>query len=648
MKKQKYDSFKMDDYNSPDEAIEQDELEDSNEEFTESDDEILKKFKDDQASADAHWNDIYSDMEEDWDIYQLNQWTDSAKRVRGTRPKVTVDITRKFVKSVVAETFRNPPGVKLSARKQTASAKAQAIADAIRYFEDRTGAIYAYSFAKESAAVAGLGWLKVTYRYDEQQAMPAVIDIDRVDDPLSIKIDPDSRELDGSDMLFAIEEHGKKDRKTKFTYWWKDDEGTVKWALICDGKEIEDKGTWPGNDIPIVPVYGECYRIRNQVTMFGLIRQLKDTQRTYNYVLSEGVERLALTPKSPITAFNGSISDQHLPDWQRSMIEPVPVLFANAYDANGNPLAMPTRGNSEPDTAWLSPLIQQLQQNAKETTGIYDTALGANSQEQSGIAIKARIESGDRGHLVFDEHLQISIKQVGRIMLDLLEPVVTPAGVLPILGEDGSTGIVPVGVGDPMQPDQFVLPDLDPSDLDISVSAAPAYATRKQEGLDNVIKLMPSLPPEQQALLIPKIINDMDFPGASEFSNILQPQQTGGVDPMAMQQLQDQLNAVTQQLTQAQQDNMMLSMRLNENTEAMLAKAQMDNNTKMAIAQLNAQVKMSSDDKGLTKTQIQETEENRRTMAKLAQDAEQANAEVAVQATEMKMDLAQGIAQNVM
>lgn len=593
--------------NSPDDAIFEDRLKNVTEtepeyapEVTEDDEEILKQYSEHKANMEGHWSPIYDECEEDWDIYNLDQWTERGKVARKGRPIVTMDMCRKFVKSVVAETFRNPPGVKLNARRDSSSLKAQAIADAIRYFEDRSGAIYAYSFAKECAAVCGIGWVKVTYRYDEQEAMPAVIDVDRVNDPLSIMIDPDSMELDGADALFAMETHGAVKGKEKVTYWWKDSEGRVKWALIC-GPSIEDKGVWPGFDIPLVPVYGEITRIRSKTKVFGLIRQLRDTQRSYNYAMSEGIERLALTPKSPIVYAAGSISDRHKPDWQASATEPKPLLEYNSkHPVTGEDLPAPSRTMSEPDTQWLVPFTQILHMSAKETTGIFETSFGAGPAEMSGTAIQQKLDAGDRGHLVYDEHLQIAVKHVGRIMLDLLEPVVTPAGILPLMSEDGTRGtmsmtgqesIDPV-TGLPMMTEPEVL-DLDPTDLDISVSAAPAYATRKQEGLNSVMQMIERLPPEQAMSLIPQVIRDMDFPGSEKYANIL----SGGENPQVIaQQLQEaqaQLQQTSQQMSELQAQNMQLTMQLNHNTQAMLARAEIDSNTKIAVANLKGEQEMA-------------------------------------------------------
>ena len=611
---------------------------------TEKDKKILERFDKRYKAMKAYWQPLYEEMAEDWEIYQLKQWTESAKAVRKMRPQVTCDISRKFVKSVVAETFKSPPGVKLTARDEGASHKAQAISDAIRYFEDKSGSIYAYTNAQECAAVGGIGWIKVSYAYDEQEALPAVIKVDRVIDPLSIMIDPDARELDGSDMIDAVECHGETHRAgtglshdEKYTYWWRDDKGLICWAII-EGKRVESKGVFPGIDIPIVPVYGEYYCIGGDVSIFGLIRQLRDTQRSWNYILSEGIERIALTPKSPIVAVEGSIPQQYMGDWIRSMTEPVPILQAAGYDDKDRPLPLPSRNATTPDVEWMPSLLNQLMSNARETTGIYDSSLGQqDNQAQSGVAIKARQDSGDRGQLVYSEHLQIAVKMVGRLMLGLLEPVLGPAGILPTLSEDGKTQVVQVGQnpdGSPIMGQQIVVPDLSVTDLDISISSAPAFATRKADGLEQIQKLI-AIKPDLAPSVMDIIVRNMDFPGSKEIADrlakLLPPElqdQSQG-DPAQMQQqmaqMGQQLTDLQAQLTKSAQDNQVLTMQLNQNTQTMLAKAEMDNNARVAVAQIN------------------QTGANNRQAEQIAADAQKHNAELAMEVANNQAKVQGGI-----
>lgn len=640
------------------------EYENDYKEVTEEDSEILENFKKHSSEMDSHWDPLFNEMAEDWDVYTLDQWTENGKRQRGRRPKVTVDISRKFVKSVVAETFKNPPGVRLTPRSERSSTKAKRISEAIRYFEDQAGAIYAYSWAKECASVCGIGWLKVSYNFDEQQEIPAVLDVERIDDPLSVKIDPSSIKLDGSDALFAVECHGKEGKEEKYTYWWKDEDGIVKWALIC-GTKIEDKGVFPTTEIPIVPVYGEVYNIRGKAKIFGMIRQLRDTQRSYNFIMSEAIERIAITPKTQIKAVPGAIPQQYMKDWARAAVEPVPVLWWNNLDENGQPtIPEPSRENTTPDASWVPPMLSQLQTIANETTGIFPDSYGSRNSAESGRAIEARMEGSDRGQLVYDEHLQVSIKQIGRLMLSMLDEVITPAGLLPVMEEDGSKSSIEIGPqymatapnGLPMliTPE---LPDLDVSELEVSVSAAPAYATRKAEGLDKITSLLPSLPPEDQKALVPQLLRDMQFPGSDKYANVLQPDPEE-INPVALQQqlmqAQEQMEQLSAQNQELNNKNQELVIQLNNNTNAILQGKMIDGENRKAVEAMKiqgkmaeAQMKIEADsmetDKEIVAERIDSQEDRRvelaKAMAQLDAEAESDNKELAARAMEKQAEL---------
>ena len=104
--------------------------------------------------------------------------------------------------------------------------------------------------------------------------------------------------------------------------------------------------------------------------------------------------------------------------------------------------------------------------------------------------------------------------------------------------------------------------------------------------MNNITALLGNLPPEMVSAIIPKLIRDQDFPGSAEYADILD----GGVnkqDPAMIQQQMQELQAQAQQandmVMQLQQQNERLTIEIQNQTQATLAKTQMDNNTKMAI-----------------------------------------------------------------
>ena len=645
-------------FSNPDEFLEDERYETEEQEAlepaknTDKDKKILEQYTARRKAMEAHWEPIYKEAREDWAIYNLDQWTQSASTARGTRPKLTVDISRKYVKAVVASTHQTPPGVKLTARTDSSSVKANALAEAIRYFEDRSGAIYTYTWAQECAAVAGFGWGKVSYSHDPQQNIPSVIEIVKIMDPFSVYIDCDSTLLDASDMIDCVELHGKTSRsktgkthKDKATYWYIDEAmEQVKWAVI-EGDSVESKGIFPGHYIPIVPTFGEYSIIDGKLHCMGIIRQIRDTQRAINYAVSEGIERMALTPKSPWMLAKGSVDEKDEREYDRSIVEPISRLYYNQFDETdpSKSYNAPIRNNTNPDISWLDAITTNFIQAAKESTGIYDASLGnEDTSNQSGVALKAKVGASDRGQLVYNEHLQISVRHYGRIMLDIFPTVIEPYGVLPGQKEDGTQVQYPIGDqplmhvdnngmpmldqnGQPMVHTPNV-PDLEPSDLDISISSAPAYNTRKQDGLDNMTKLL-TLSPDFAPKVADLIVKGMDFPGGDEIASRLAPADAQGVPPVdpamqqQMQELQTQVQQASQQVDQLTQQNQMLQFTIQHNAELELQKIQLKiaSDERMKQMELNAQMAIA---------QLKEQGSSGRTQAEIVQSTQEHNAKL--------------------
>lgn len=649
----------MDVMTTPDELLRVERFEDEEQEARESkntdkDDKIFKQYMARRKLMDAYWGEIHGEMRTDWNIYLLDQWTNEAKTKRKGRPMVTCDITRKFVKAVIAPTQSAPPGVKLTGRNENARLKSQAIGEAIRFFEDISGAQYAYTWGQECAAVGGIGFVKTYYEISKNQFLPMVVGVGRVDDPFSVLLDPDAILLDGSDAIDCVEIHGTttraksgKEHKQKVTYWYKDTAtDQVKWALI-EGDCIEEKGVWAGHNIPITPIYGEVFTIAGKRHVFGVIRQIRDYQRTFNYTTSEMIERTAMAPKSTWMV-DDRTPQQYIDDMVESMGSPVPVIKykssvkgADGQDINITP---PTRNNDAPDVSWVTPMLTNALQGAKETTGIYDSALGNESQELSGVAIKARAANSDRGQLVYSEHLQISLKGVGFNMLDLMEAVIEPAGVLPGRKEDGTVTAYQIGNNAPQMAvnnGQFggVISDLSSLDLDISVSSGKAYATRKEEGFEKLVELL-KLDPASAPKVLDLLVDGMDFPGGDGIAKRLAPPGAnipeGGIDPAIAMQEQQQAQAtiadLQTQLQKMQQDNAQLAMTIQQNAYLELQKQQIKSQTDMAIKQMEINAKMQE-------TAIKEAGQNDRLVAQIIADANEANQKVAI---DLAKQLAQG------
>ncbi|MNU46285.1 hypothetical protein D3C71_351440 [compost metagenome] len=133
------------------------------------------------------------------------QWDDAVRRAReqseaGARPCLTFDQTNQYIAQVVNDSRQNKPGIKVIPVDSGADVEvAEKLEGMIRHIEYSSRAGIAYDTAQEYAARVGLGWLRVVPEVVEAERNEQEIRIKRVHDPLSVLLDANSQEPDGSD-----------------------------------------------------------------------------------------------------------------------------------------------------------------------------------------------------------------------------------------------------------------------------------------------------------------------------------------------------------------------------------------------------------------------------------------------------------------
>lgn len=273
----------------------------------------------------------------------------------------------------------------------------------------------------------------------------------------------------------------------------------VEQYLISASQILEEKVDWAGKYIPIIPCYGDEIWVEGKRYLHSLIKFAKDPQRMLNYWRSTATELVALAPKAPWTGPVGSFETDK--NWDTANSESHPYLEWDVVAGAPPPTREPFAG--VPAGALNEAMMAS--DDIKATLGIFDAALGARSNETSGVAIKARDRQSDVSNFHFIDNMNRCIRNTGIVVLDLIPHVYSEPRVMRIMGEDMSTpDTVQVNqpFPDPAHKDEqdeqgnpiTKIYDITTGKYDITVRAGPSFTTRREEAATQMIELLRNFP----------------------------------------------------------------------------------------------------------------------------------------------------------
>lgn len=568
--------------------------------------------------------------------------------VNGARPCLTSDHLNQYLTQVVNDARRDKPGIKVRPVDDGSDIKtAKVLQEIIRHIEDQSDAQVAYSTAIESAAKIGLGFFRVTTEYVAPDSFDQEICIKRVPNTfacyLGMHINPDGSDAEEGwifekKKISAFKTEFPKAKHDKATFddlpqemqmfWRSEDEivvceyfytvrtpvellfladgttvfadeydgaaenvtdrrqsvrNSIKWCKHT-GAEILEKRDWAGKYIPIVEVVGRESYADGKRKLWGLVRPAKDVLRAYNYWLSAITEKVGLSPKAPFIIADGQVEGYEA-EWGAANTENRAYLKYKAVDVNGNAVSAPKRQEPSQMEAGMMAMLPMLERNVQTALGMFRSSVGESESQQSGRAILALQRAGDNSTYHFGDNQAISIKHLGRILLDLAPKVIDTKRIVRLTGEDGSVTTAQINPEQEQavyeyQPGKESY-NLGVGTYDVTVTVGPSYNTKRQEMAEASMELMKAAP-QIMGTHGDLIVKAMDWPMADKFAERFK--------RMLPPQLQDQDDQQDpkMQLAQAMQAGQMMQQQMQEMQQE-LQKAKAGEAPKMAAIDLDRQ-----------------------------------------------------------
>lgn len=479
---------------------------------------------------------------------------------------------------------------------------AKAIQGLIRHIEVDSKSDIAYDTAFSGMVKNSFGYFRLTTEYCDSKSFDQDIKIKRIKNPFTVYFDPSCKEADYSDADWCFitelltreeyeEQYPNSDLCESLTNWSSKGDNSPPWVgeggvriaeyyyketnketliLLNDGStiflkngipknkfevgrreteiikvkwckinavEVLDKTDVYGTSIPVIPVLGDETDIDGKTTLESLVRHAKDPQRMYNYWSSAQTETIALAPKAPWIAAEGQF-EGYEQDWRLSNSKNTPYLYYKPKSINGENVPPPQRSQAEPPIQAITVAKGGTSDDLKSTTGVFDAAMGAQSNERSGKAILNRTIQSQTSSFHFMDNFSRALRRCGEIILEWIPEVYSSSRIIHIIREDEAREEVTI--------------DFANGKYSVVVDTGPSFATRRQEAAQSLMELGQVYPGAMQ-LIGDLIVGKMDWEGAQEAAQRLKPG-GGDIPPQAqaqMKKLQDTISELTVQLNVA-------------------------------------------------------------------------------------------------
>lgn len=369
----------------------------------------------------------------------------------------------------------------------------------------------------------------------------------------------------------------------------------IKWAKVTGCKVLE-KGVFPGQYIPIFPVYGEVTWVENDRHVFSLVHFAKDAQRLFNYWKSTEAHILQKNQDDVL-----AVDDRAINGFEDEWQNPSKYGYSRyrATDESGNVIPPPQRlGAANPPVGILN-ASESAKALIPDILNMHAPQMGQDVNQQSGRAIGLLQRQSDTAQYHFQDNLNKTIRHSARVLIGLFPILYDTEMVRRIVGADGDSKLVKLNATENLSPDEQnqaingILNDMSIGRFDVRMDTGPSFNTQREQSFALMMQLVQSNPNLFNIVADLIVINSplLNAKEISERVKMLVPPQALGKDKIDPEQAKAQIQQLDQLVQKQIQDITMLQQQLNDKNAQInleVFKAELEKQKAIEVAQIQA------------------------------------------------------------
>lgn len=359
----------------------------------------------------------------------------------------------------------------------------------------------------------------------------------------------------------------------------------VKWYK-ASGAKILEENSFPGEYIPIIPVYGEVTFVQEKRYIFSLVHFAKDPQRLFNYWKSTEAHILQKNQDDILVADAEGVAGYE-DQWQNP--SKYAAVYYNFVDENGQQRPAPFRmGAAQPPVGVLN-AAESAKQGITDILNMHAPVMGGQGNETSGVAIGMRQRQSETAQFHLQDNLNKSIRHGAKILLGLYQALYTVPMVRRIVGVDGDSEQVTLFD----KTAKGVIADVTVGRYDVRMDTGPSFNTQREQNFALMMQLL-SMNPQLFSLIGDILLQNSPLLNAKEIAerikSTMPPQVLGKeqIDPEQAKAQIAQLDQLVQKMTGEIEQLQALANDKEADRQLEMVKVQLQVEKDIRVAQINA------------------------------------------------------------
>lgn len=262
--------------------------------------------------------------------------------------------------------------------------------------------------------------------------------------------------------------------------------------------EILDEQIIAGENIPVVPVYGEhAPQIEGQEVWQGITRLAKDPQRLRNFQMSYLADIVSRSPRPKPIFFPEQVQGFEFMYEVTGADNNYPYLLQNSKDHAGNPLPVGP-ASQMPDQPIPQALAASIELTRQAVEDVANPGVPQDiaDPDLSGKAVYALQNQIDQQSYIYQHNMKHAKKRDAEIYASMASQVIDTPRKLTIETPDGQTVQIEMMqvVMDPETGTSKVINDVTNMEFDVYAEIGPSYESQKQQTIDTLSQMAAAMP----------------------------------------------------------------------------------------------------------------------------------------------------------